>query len=79
MQAVPLHAAHPQPATTTPSPAPALAATPAADRDLALVQGHVDGVCDRIAHALGMLPNGVKTLLARTRAWLEECIRRRLA
>lgn len=31
---------------------------------------------DEIATALGMLPNGVKTLLARTRAWLEECIRR---
>jgi len=29
-----------------------------------------------IAAALGMLPNGVKTLLARTRAWLEQCIRR---
>ncbi len=31
---------------------------------------------DQIAAALGMLPNGVKTLLARTRAWLEQCIRR---
>lgn len=31
---------------------------------------------DSIAAELGMLPNGVKTLLARTRAWLEQCIRR---
>lgn len=31
---------------------------------------------DAIARELGMLPNGVKTLLARTRAWLERCIRR---
>lgn len=31
---------------------------------------------EQIAAALGMLPNGVKTLMARTRAWLEECIRR---
>lgn len=29
-----------------------------------------------IADALGMQPNGVRTLLARTRAWLEQCIRR---
>lgn len=31
---------------------------------------------EAIAAALGMTPNGVKTLLARTRAWLEQCIRR---
>lgn len=30
----------------------------------------------QIAAALGMAPNGVRTLLARTRAWLERCIRR---
>jgi RNA polymerase sigma factor (sigma-70 family) len=29
-----------------------------------------------IAAQLGMQPNGVKTLMARTRAWLERCIRR---
>lgn len=29
-----------------------------------------------IANALGMQPNGVRTLLARTRVWLEQCIRR---
>jgi len=34
---------------------------------------------DGIAMALGMQPNGVKTLLARTRAWLEQCIRRQLS
>lgn len=34
---------------------------------------------DDVAQSLGMLPNGVKTLLARTRTWLEQCIRRRLA
>lgn len=34
---------------------------------------------DDIAKTLGMQPNGVKTLLARTRKWLAECIRRRLA
>jgi RNA polymerase sigma factor (sigma-70 family) len=33
---------------------------------------------EAIAQALGMLPNGVKTLLARTRAWLEQCIQRNL-
>lgn len=31
---------------------------------------------DHIAADLGMKPNGVKTLLARTRRWLEQCIRR---
>jgi len=31
---------------------------------------------EAIAAELGMQPNGVKTLLARTRAWLEQCIRR---
>jgi len=31
---------------------------------------------DDIAAALEMKPNGVKTLLARTRRWLEQCIRR---
>ncbi|MCA8948865.1 MAG: sigma-70 family RNA polymerase sigma factor [Planctomycetes bacterium] len=29
-----------------------------------------------IAAELGMQPNGVRTLLARTRSWLEQCIRR---
>jgi len=32
-----------------------------------------------IARELGMQENGVRTLLARTRQWLAECIRRRLA
>ncbi|MCR9247658.1 MAG: sigma-70 family RNA polymerase sigma factor [bacterium] len=31
-----------------------------------------------IAEALDMTPNGVRTLLARTRRWLENCIRRRM-
>jgi RNA polymerase sigma factor (sigma-70 family) len=31
---------------------------------------------EQIATALAMKPNGVKTLLARTRQWLEQCIRR---
>lgn len=31
---------------------------------------------DQIAAELAMKPNGVKTLLARTRQWLERCIRR---
>jgi RNA polymerase sigma factor (sigma-70 family) len=31
---------------------------------------------ERIAAELGLQPNGVKTLLARTRRWLEDCIRR---
>jgi RNA polymerase sigma factor (sigma-70 family) len=43
-----------------------------------LAYGHGEGR-QAIASALGMLPNGVKTLLARTRAWLEQCIRRRLS
>ncbi|MCK5940801.1 MAG: sigma-70 family RNA polymerase sigma factor [Planctomycetes bacterium] len=33
---------------------------------------------DEVAAALGMKPNGVKTLLQRTRAALRECVRRRL-
>lgn len=32
---------------------------------------------ERIAAELGMKPNGVKTLLSRTRRWLEQCIRRK--
>lgn len=32
---------------------------------------------DEIAAALAMRPNGVKTLLARTRRWLQDCIERR--
>ena len=32
---------------------------------------------EQIAQELGMQPNGVRTLLARTRRWLAECIRRR--
>lgn len=31
-----------------------------------------------IAAALGMKPNGVKTLLSRTRRWLEQCIHRQI-
>lgn len=34
---------------------------------------------DDVARALGMQQNGVRTLLARTRQWLGECIRRQLA
>lgn len=32
---------------------------------------------ERMAELLGMSPNGVKSLLARTRLWLEQCIRRK--
>lgn len=42
---------------------------------LAYGQGEGRG---RTAELLGMQPNGVKTLLARTRAWLEHCIRRQV-
>ena len=49
-----------------------------AARAVQLAYGHGDGR-DDIASALGMQPNGVKTLLARTRAWLEQCIRRKLS
>lgn len=31
---------------------------------------------EQIAEALDMTPNGVKTLLARTRRWLEQCLQR---
>lgn len=41
--------------------------------DLAYHQGDSR---ESIATALGMTPNGVRTLLARTRTWLEQCIRR---
>ena len=34
---------------------------------------------DEIARVLRMQNNGVKTLLARTRAWLERCIRRQMS
>jgi RNA polymerase sigma-70 factor (ECF subfamily) len=34
---------------------------------------------DDIARQLGMQPNGVRTLLARTRQWLGDCIERQLA
>jgi DNA-directed RNA polymerase specialized sigma24 family protein len=46
----------------------------AAAIDLAYARGSSR---EQIAKELGMAPNGVKTLLARTRAWLEQCIRRK--
>lgn len=48
-----------------------------AARAVELAYGRGEGR-EAIAAALGMLPNGVKTLLARTRAWLEQCVRRNL-
>jgi RNA polymerase sigma factor (sigma-70 family) len=49
-----------------------------AARAVQLAYGQGEGR-DDIAVALGMRSNGVKTLLARTRAWLEQCIRRQLS
>ncbi len=49
-----------------------------AARAVAMAYGEEVGR-DAIAATLGMAPNGVKTLLARTRRWLERCITRRLA
>jgi RNA polymerase sigma-70 factor, ECF subfamily len=46
-----------------------------AARAVELAYGH-DASRERIAAELGMQPNGVKTLLARTRRWLADCIGR---
>ena len=46
-----------------------------AARAVAMAYGEEAGR-DEIARALGMRPNGVRTLLARTRRWLAECIGR---
>ncbi len=45
----------------------------------AVVLAYTDGRSrEVIAQSLGMQPNGVRTLLARTRRWLEQCITRRM-